>query len=76
VLSSVDTVARIVDQRDQRATSWAGQRRSSIARAPSPDPAHCGSVDDFVDIGNRDGEANQHMGPFARLAQAGTWSAG
>jgi hypothetical protein len=66
----VDTVARIVDQPDQRL---------DIHRRPAPGHQllargrRIGRIadqcNDFVDIGNRDGEADQHMGPFARLAQ-------
>ena len=65
-----DTVARIVDQGDQRL------RHRPPASARHQGFARCRWVvraadqrDDFVDVGDRDGEAHQHVGAVARLVE-------
>ena len=66
-----DAVARIVDQRDQRGRRRvAGQSRAiKASRASLASLRGADQPDDFVDIGDRDGEADQHMGAVARLVE-------
>ena len=67
----VDLVARIVDQRDQRRHVAAPASRASIncSRAVAGSGAVRISCDDFVDIGDGNGQADQHMGAVARLVE-------
>ena len=52
------------------ATSLAGQSRSiKASRASFGILGGADQLDDLVDIGDRDGEADQHMGAVARLAE-------
>ena len=73
-----ELVARIVDQRDQRARRpAAGQSRAiSASRASFASFEARISADHLVDIGDRDGEADQHVGAVARLVEAELGAAG
>ena len=64
-------VARIVDQRDQRRPrSLAGQSRAiKPSRASLASFERADQLDHLVDVGDRDGEADQDVGAVARLAE-------
>ena len=75
--SVVDPVARVVDERDQR--------RDVVRRPVAAHQGLAGGVrirrradeaDDLVDVGDRDGEAAQHMGAVARLVEQELGAAG
>ena len=68
--SAVRRVARIGDQRDQRrhVLRWPVARHQGFAGLGRI-LRGADQADDFVNVGNRNGEADQDVGAVARLAQ-------
>ena len=68
--STGDPVARIVDQRDQlgRGVGRPFALHQLLARLVGVLRA-ADQLDHFVDVGDGDGEADQHMGAVARLVE-------
>ena len=70
-------VARIVDQRDHGGD--VSRRPIALHQLVARLVGILGGADQFdhfVDIGDRDGEPDQHVGAIARLVRAGAWCAG